>query len=97
MLITYRRSGGLFAVLTFTVVALATAALTVAVAATVLVAALAVAASAVLARTVLRLLGRHRVVQPAAGWSGDTIDTTVVHTIGSAHAHDLLRMDSDKG
>jgi uncharacterized membrane protein YdfJ with MMPL/SSD domain len=93
MLITYRRSGGLVAVLTFTVVALAATVVTVTVAATVLIVALAVAASAVLTRAALRLFGRHRVVQPAAGWSRDTIDTTAVHTIGSAPARDPLRID----
>src|SRR2546426_70734 len=59
MLITYRRSGGLFTLLTFTAVTLVATVMTVAVAAGVLIVALGIAAVALLARAVLPRSWRH--------------------------------------
>jgi hypothetical protein len=53
MFITYRRTGGIFALLTFAAVAFAATVLTVVVAATVLIVALGTAAAVLLARAVL--------------------------------------------
>ncbi len=98
MFITYRRTGGVFALLTFAAVALAATVLTVAVAATVLLVALAVAAVALVARAVRPTSPQHHTtVPPAAPWPQETIETTVVNRTASSDERDLLRMDSDKG
>ena len=85
MLITYRRTGGVFALLTLVAVALAATVVTVVVATTILIAAVGVAAVAVLARAVLPASWRRHRVPPAAPWPGETIEG------------DILRLDSDKG
>ena len=98
MFITYRRTGGLFALVTFAAVALAATVLTVAVAAAMLVGALAVAAVGLLARAVLPTWSRHHTVPPTTSWPRETIEATVVNrTTGSSDEGDLSRMDSDKG
>ena len=79
VLISYRRSGGLLAGLTFAAVAVAAMVVTVAVAATLLVVVLAIATAALLVRALLRLrLPSRRTVSTAARWSGDAIETTLV-------------------
>ena len=98
MFITYRRTGGVFALVTFAAVALAATVLTVAVAAAMLVGALAVTAVGLLARAVLPTWSRHHTVPPPTPWPRETIEATVVNpTRGSSDERDLIRMDSDKG
>jgi hypothetical protein len=80
MFISYRRSGGVLALLTFAAIALAATVLTVAVAATVLIVGLAVAAVALLVRAVLPG-SRPHTVSPAAPWPQDTIEATVVDPV----------------
>jgi hypothetical protein len=93
MLITYRRTGGLFALLTIATVVLAATVLTVAVAATVILAA-AIAAAAFIGRAMLPRSWRKRMVSSATPWSHETIDATVVNaTSSAADTRDLPRMD----
>lgn len=94
MLITYRRTGGLFAVLTLAAVAAAVTVLTAAVAAIVLAVAAAIASAALLGRAVLPCSLRNCTVPTAARWwPHDTIDTTAVTAIGSSDIPNLPRMD----
>ncbi len=79
MLITYRRTGGVFALLTLVAIALAATVLTVAVAATVLVVALVLAAAALLARAVLPKSWRRQAVPPPSPWPHETIEATAVN------------------
>ena len=97
LFITYRRTGGVFALLTCAAVALAATVLAVVVGATVLVVALAVAAVALAARAVLSAWSWHHTVPPATAWPLETFETTVVNPTASSGEGDLLRMDSDKG
>ena len=97
MFISYRRTGGVFALLTFAAVALAATVLTVVVGATVLVVALAVAAVALVVRAVLPARSRHHTVPSATPWPHQTFDTTVVNPRASSDEGDFLRLDSDKG
>jgi hypothetical protein len=97
MVITYRRTGGMFALLTLAAAAFAAAVLTVAAAAVILIVALAIATAAVLVRAVLPRSWRHQTVPSATTWPQETIDATVVHPDGSSDERDLRRMDSDKG
>jgi hypothetical protein len=97
MFITYRRTGGIFALLTFAAVAFAATVLTVVVAATVLIVALGTAAAVLLARAVLPASWRHHTIPPPTPWPHDTLEATVVHPNGSSDERDRLRMDSDKG
>lgn len=78
MFITYRRTGGVFALLTFAAVAIAATVLGVVVAATVMVAALAIGAGALVARAVLPRRLRYRTVPPSAPWPHETLEGTVV-------------------
>lgn len=78
MLISYRRTGGLLARLTFAAVAVAATVVTVAVAAALLVVVLAIATAALLVRALRLRLSRRRTVSTPARWSGDTIETTLV-------------------
>ena len=96
MFITYRRTGGIFALLTFAAVAFAATVLTVVVAATVLIVALGTAA-VLRARAVLPASWRHHTIPRPTPWPSDTIEATVVHLNDSSDKRDLLRMDSDKG
>jgi hypothetical protein len=97
MFITYRRTGGIFALLTLAAVAFAAAVLTVAAAAAILIVALAVTAAAILGRAVLPTSWRRHTVPPATPWPQETIETTAVNPAGSSDERDLLRIDSDKG
>jgi hypothetical protein len=97
MCITYRRTGGIFALLTLAAVAFAATVLTIAVAATMLIVALGTAATVLLARAVLPTSWRHHTVPPSTPRPHDTIEATVVNPTGSSDEQDLLRMDSDKG
>jgi hypothetical protein len=93
MLITYRRTGGLFALLTLAAVAAAATVLTVAVAAIVLTVAFAIASAALLGRAVLPRSWRNCTVPTAALWPHETIDTTAVTAIVSSDTPNLPRMD----
>jgi hypothetical protein len=93
MLITYRRTGGLLALLAFAAVALAATVLTVVVAATVLIVAAAIAAVALVGRAVLPRSWRNRTVPSATPWPHKTIDATVVDAASSSETRNLLRMD----
>jgi len=97
MFITYRRTGGIFALLTFAAVAFAATVLTVVVAATVLIVALGTAVVVLLARAVLPASWRHHTIPPPTAWPHDTLEARVVHPHGSSDERDRLRMDSDKG
>jgi hypothetical protein len=97
MLITYRRTGGIFGLLTFAAVVLAATVLTVVVAATVLIVALGTAAAVLLARAVLPPSWRHHTIPRPTPWPSDTIEATAVHPNGSSDERDLLRTESDKG
>jgi hypothetical protein len=97
MLITYRRTGGMFALLTLAAVAFAATVLTVAAAAVILIVALTVTAVAFVGRAVLPTSWRYHAVPPATPWPQETIETTAVNPAGSSDERDLLRMDSDKG
>jgi hypothetical protein len=89
MLITYRRTGGLFALLTLATVALA-ATVTIAVAATLSV---ALVAAALIGRAVLPRSWRNRTVPSATPWPHKTIDATVVDATSSSETRNLARMD----
>ena len=97
MFITYRRTGGIFALLTFAAVAFAATVLTVVVAATLLIVALGTAAAVLLARAVLPASWWHHTIPWPTPRPSDTIEATVVHPTGSSDERDLLRMDGDKG
>lgn len=79
MLITYRRTGGLFALLTLVAVVLAATVVTVALAATLFIVGAAVAAAALLVRAVLPRSWRTRRSAPATPWPHETIDATAVN------------------
>jgi hypothetical protein len=96
MFISYRRTGGVFALLTFAAVALAATALAIVVAATVLVAALVLAATAFVARGALSGRWRRHTVPPVSRWPHATIDTTAVNPPRSSAERDLVRLDGDK-
>jgi hypothetical protein len=89
MLITYRRTGGVFALLTLITVALA-AVVTIAVAA---ILGVAIAAAALVGRAVLPRSWRHRTVPSPTPWPHKTIDATVVDTTGSSETRHLPRTD----
>jgi hypothetical protein len=81
MFISYRRSGGMLALLTFAAVALAATVLTVAVAATVLMVGVAVTAARLLMGAVRPGSRPPDTVSPAAPWAQDTIEGTVVDPV----------------
>jgi hypothetical protein len=90
MLITYRRTGGLFALLTLAAVAVAATVLTVAVAAIVLAVVVAIASVLVIGRAVVpRSWRRDRPVLPKTPWPRETIDTTAVTSISSSDTHNV--------
>lgn len=92
LFITYRRTGGLLALLTVAAVAFAATVLAVAAAATLLIVAVAGSAIAVLVRAVLPRARRHQTVPPATRWPQETI-ATLVNPTDSAADRELLRMD----
>lgn len=79
MLITYRRTGGLLALVAFAAVALGAAMLTVAVAATTLIVVVAMAAAVRLAQAVLPASWWRPTAPPASPWPQETIEGTVVN------------------
>ena len=91
MVITYRRTGGLFAPFTLAAAAAALAAtvLTVAVAGTLLIVSAAIAAVALFGRAVLPRRWRRRTVPPVTRWPHRTIDATVVNATGSSDTLNL--------
>jgi hypothetical protein len=89
MIITYRRTGGLFMLLTLAIAALAATVLTVAVAGILLI----VAAVALFGRAVLPRRWRHRTIPAVTGWPQDTIDATVVNAISFSDTPKLLPLD----
>ena len=94
MLITYRRTGGLFALLALAGIAVAVTVLTVAVAAIVLAVAVAIASVVVLGPAVVpRSWRRDRPVLPKTPWPHETIDTTAVTAISSSDPQNVPRMD----
>ena len=97
MVITYRRTGGMFALLVLAAVAFGAALLTVTAAAAILIVALAVATAGLLARAVLPRSWRRQAVPPATTWPQETIDATVVNPTDPSDERDRLRIDSDKG
>ena len=96
-IITYRRTGGIFALLAFGAAALAATVLTVAVAAILLIGALAMTLAARLARAVLPASWRRHTVPAATPWPQETIEGTVVNPTATSYERDRLRMDSGKG
>ena len=98
MFITYRKTGGVFALITLAAVAIAATVLTIAVAATLLIAAVAIAAAALVVRAVLPAAWRRRRARPPTPWPHATIEATAVNpTAGSSDERDLGRLDSDQG
>ena len=96
MVITYRRTGGVLALLGL-VAGLMAIALTVAVGATLLIIAVAIGFLAFVVRAVLPTPWRRRVNAPATPWPHETIEATIVNPPGSSDERDLLRLDSDQG
>jgi hypothetical protein len=94
MLITYRRTGGLFALLTLAGVAVAATVLTVAVTAIVLAVAVAIASVVVLGRAVAPRSWRDRPVLPKTAWPHETIDTPAVAAISSSETHNMPCIDN---
>jgi len=82
MFITYRRTGGVWALLAFAAAALAVIVVGAAVAATLLVAVLAIGAVALVARAVLPASWRQPAVRPPARWPLETIEATAVTDSG---------------
>ena len=89
LLITYRRTAGLFALLTLVTVTLA-ATVTIAVGATL---AVAIAAAALVGRAMLPRSWRNRTTPSATPWPHKTIDATAVNATSSSEAVNLPRMD----
>jgi hypothetical protein len=94
MFISYRRTGGVFALLMFAAVALAATVLTVVVGTTVLVVVVACAAVALVVRAVLPARYKHRAVPPTTPWPEKTFDTVAVKPTASADEDDPPRPGS---
>ena len=97
MLITYRRTGGLFALLAVAAAALAATVLTIAVAATLAIAAIAIAGVVLVGRAVLPRSWLDRTGPPATPWPHDTIDARVVTRTNSSDRREPPRLDGDTG
>src|SRR5688500_8319363 len=95
--ITYRRTGGVCALLMFAVVALAATTLAAAVTAALLIGAVTIGTLALLVRALWPGSWRRRPVPLPRPWRGQTIDVTPVHPTRSSDGERLSRMDSDKG
>jgi hypothetical protein len=89
MVITYRRTGGLFMLLTLAAAALAATVLTVAVAGTLLIVSAAIAVVALFGRAVLPRRWRGRPVLPVTRSPHQTIDATVVNATSSSDTLNL--------
>jgi hypothetical protein len=99
MFISYHRTGGVFTLLTFAIVALAVTVMTVAVGLTVLVLAVAVAAVGLVARAALPARWWRHTAAPAHSPALETFDTTLVNSTfenatSSGEERDLLRLPS---
>lgn len=97
MLITYRRTGGLFALLAVAAVAIAATVLTIAVAATLLIGAVAIAGVVLLARAVLPRSWLDRTAPSATPWPHETIDARVVTGTNSPDRREPPRLDGNTG
>jgi MFS superfamily sulfate permease-like transporter len=84
MFITYRRTGGVLALLAFAAVALSAAVLTVAAAAAALLVAVVVAVVAFLVRAVRPASRRRHAVPAATPWPQETIEATLVRPTESS-------------
>ena len=97
MLITYRRTGGLIALLAVAAAALAATVLTIAVAATLVIAAIAIAGVVLLGHAVLPRSWLDRTAPPATPWPHEIIEAkAVTHTDSSDHRQPP-RLDGDTG
>ena len=92
--ITYRRTGGVFALITLGAIAFAVTTLVAAVTAAMLILAVTIGAVALLARTLWPRAWGRRPVPLSTAWPGQTIDAEVVHTIRSPDDRDLDRTNS---
>ena len=92
MLITYRRTGGLLALVAFAALALGAAMLTVAVAATTLIVVVAMAVAVRLAQAVLPASWWRPTAPPASPWPQETIEARAVKPPGSSDERDLRRL-----
>src|SRR2546422_11680746 len=97
MVLIYRRTGGLFVLLTLATVSVATAVLTVAVAATVVIVAVPIAAAVLFARAVLPRSWRPPTVPPATPWPPETTEATAVKPPGSPPEGHLSPVGRDNG
>ena len=96
MVLTYRRTGGLFALFTLAAAALVATLLAVAVAGILLVVTAAIAVVVLLRRAVLPDRWRHRTMSRVTrGWPHETIDATVVHAARSSDPPRLRRVDGN--
>ena len=93
MLITYRRTGGVIALLAVAAAALAVTVLTIAVAATLVIAAIATAGVVLLGRAVLPRSWLDRTAASAAPWPHETIDARVVTRTNSSDRDEPPRLD----
>ena len=96
-MITYRRTGGVFALLGIAAAAVVATVLTMAAAAMILIVALAGAAVTLLARAAVPASWRRPTPPPATPWPQETIEATVVTPTRSSDDGDPLRLNSDKG
>ena len=96
MFLTYRRTGGVFALLTLAAVALAAMVLTVTVGAIALVLAMAIAAAALVIRVVLLPWSWHHRSSLATPWPRETFEAKVVNPTASSDEGDPRSEGSDK-
>jgi hypothetical protein len=96
MVITYRRTDGLFRLFTLAVAALAATVLTVAVAGFLLIVAAAIAAVALIGRAVVPGRWRQSTVPPITPWPHETIDATVVSSTSPSDTPNLRLDDNTK-
>ena len=89
MVITYRRTGGLFMLLAVAAAVLAATVLTIAVAGIVLIVSAAIVAVALFGHAVLPQRPRRRPVPPATRWPHRTIDAAVVTATSSSDPQPL--------
>ena len=94
MLISYRRTGGVFSLIMLAV-AVAAIAFAIVVGATLLIVAVAIGAVALLIRAVLPASWRRPAPPPATPWPQETIEGTIVEPRASSDERDLL-MPGDK-
>jgi hypothetical protein len=97
MLITYRRTGGLIALLAVAAAAVAAMVLTIAVAAALAIAAIVVAGVVLLGRAVLPRAWLDRTVPSATSWPHETIDARVVTRTNSDGRREPPCLDGGTG